>query len=93
MDQAGWHTTGGPTIPENLSRLFLPPKSPELTAMENIWRYLRQTSLAGRVFDTCDAILDAGCQAWNNAIALRDFITSIGTRDWAKVGQSLEPLV
>ena len=87
MDQAGWHTTGALTLPENLSLLFLPPKSPELNPVENIWQYLRQTWLANRVFDSYDAILDAGCQAWNNLIALQDVITSIGTRDWAKVGQ------
>jgi low affinity Fe/Cu permease len=87
MDQAGWHTTGALTLPENLSLLFLPPKSPELNPVENIWQYLRQTWLANRVFDTYDAILHAGCQAWNNLIALPDVITSIGTRDWAKVGQ------
>ncbi|MGA1753802.1 MAG: IS630 family transposase [Pontimonas sp.] len=87
MDQAGWHTTGALTLPENLSLLFLPPKSPELNPVENIWQYLRQTWLANRVFDSYDAILDAGCQAWKNLIALPDVITSIGTRDWAKVGQ------
>jgi hypothetical protein len=87
MDQAGWHTTGALTLPENPSLLFLPPKSPELNPVENIWQYLRQTWLANRVFDTYDAILQAGCQAWNNLIALPDVITSIGTRDWAKLGQ------
>ena len=75
------------TLPENLSLLFLPPKSPELNPVENIWQYLRQTWLANRIFDTYDAILQAGCQARNNLIALPDVITSIGTRDWAKVGQ------
>ena len=87
MDQAGWHTTGALTLPKNLSLLFLPPKSPELNPVENIWQYLRQNWLANRVFETYDAILDAGCQAWNNLIALPEVITSIGTRDWAKVDQ------
>jgi len=62
MDQAGWHTTGALTLPKNLSLLFLPPKSPELNPVENIWQYLRQTWLANRDFDTYDAILDAGCK-------------------------------
>ena len=55
--------------------------------VENIWQYLRQTWLANRVFDTYDAILEAGCQAWNNLITLPHVITSIGTRDWAKIRQ------
>ena len=87
MDRAGWHTTCALTIPDNLSPLFLPPKSPDLNPVENIWQYLRQTWLANRVFDTYDAILEAGCQAWNNLIALPHVITSIGTRDWAKIRQ------
>lgn len=87
MDQAAWHTTGALTLPENLSLLFLPPKSPELNPVENIWQYLRQNWLANRVFDTYDAILEAGCQAWNNLIDLPDVITSIGTRDWAIIDQ------
>ena len=87
MDQAGWHTTGALNRPENLSLLFVPPKSPERNPVENIWPYLRQTWCANRVFDRYDAILDAGWQAWTNLIAPPDVITSIGTRDWAKIGQ------
>ena len=87
MDQAGWHTTGALALPQNLSLLFLPPKSPELNPVENIWQYLRQTWLANSVFDTYDEILDAGCRAWNNLINRPDVITSIGTREWAKMGQ------
>lgn len=87
MDRAPWHTTGALTVPENLSLLFLPPKAPELNPVENIWQYLRQTWLANRVFDTYDAIVDAGCQAWKNLIATPGTITSIGSRDWAEMGQ------
>ena len=87
MDQAGWHTTNPLTLPENLSLLFSPPKSLELNPVENIWQYLRQTWLANSVFDTYDAFLGAWCRAWNNLIALPEVITSIGTRDWAKIGQ------
>lgn len=89
MDKAGWHTTAALEVPENLTLMFLPPKSPELNPVENIWQYLRQTWLANRVFDSYDAILDAGCQAWNNLIADPPRITSIGSREWAKIGQIL----
>lgn len=88
MDQAAWHTTAALEIPENLSLMFIPPKSPELNPAENIWQYLRQTWLAGRIFDSYEAILDAGCQAWNNLIALPEVITSIGSRDWVIMGQN-----
>ena len=41
MDRAGWHSTGKLKIPKNLTIILLPPKSPELNPVENIWQYLR----------------------------------------------------
>ena len=34
-----------------------------------------------------EAILDAGCDAWNRLIAEPETIMSIGMRDWAHTGQ------
>jgi transposase len=62
----------------------LPPYSPELNPVENIWQYLRQNHLANRVFDTYDAILDACCDDWNALAGMPDTIRSIATREWAK---------
>jgi len=86
-DQAGWHTTGKLRMPENISILFLPPKSSELNPVENIWQYMRQNWLSNRVFDTYDDILNAACQARKNLLDAPDTITSIGTRKWADNGQ------
>jgi hypothetical protein len=83
IDGAGWHLEGGELkLPDNISLLRLPPYSPELNAQENIWQYLRQNFLAGRIFDTYDAILDAGCAAWNALTAETGRIASIAKRDW-----------
>ncbi len=80
LDGAGWHRPGGALIvPDNISLLALPPYSPELNPVENIWQYLRQNYLANRIFDTYDAILDACCDAWNALVALPDTIRSIVT--------------
>jgi hypothetical protein len=43
---------------------------------------LRQNFLAGRIFDTYDAIVEAYCDAWNALLAETGRITSIATRDW-----------
>lgn len=83
IDGAGWHRPGDRLIvPENISLLQLPPYSPELNAQENIWQYLRQNYLAGRIFGTLDEIIEACCTAWNNLIAQTGRITSIASRDW-----------
>ena len=86
MDRAGWHTTGKLEIPRNMTIILLPSKSPELNPVENVWQYLRANYLSNRVFEDYDAILDAGCEAWNRLIDQPDKIKSIGTRDWASIG-------
>ena len=83
MDRAGWHTTGKLRVPNNITIILLPSRSPELNPVENVWQYLRQNWLSNRVFETYNAILDAGCEAWNNLIDQPDTITSIGMRKWA----------
>jgi DDE superfamily endonuclease len=88
LDQAGWHTTGKLAVPSNIVLIYLPPKSPELNPVENIWQYLRQTWLSNRVFANYADICDACCDAWNNLTAEFGRIASIGRRRWAKIGQS-----
>ena len=56
MDRAGWHTTGKLSMPKNLTIIFLPPGSPELNQVDNIWQYLRQNWRSNRVFEDYEAI-------------------------------------
>jgi hypothetical protein len=88
LDQAGWHTTDKLRLPQSLSLLPLPPKSPELNPVENVWQFLRQTQLSNRVFAGYEAIVTAACEAWNSLIADPARITSIGTRQWATINHS-----
>lgn len=85
-DGAGWHQRGKQlVVPDNISLLSLPPYSPELNPMENVWDYLRQNRLCAQVWDTYDDILEACKNAWNWLIDDPDRIRSIGARDWACV--------
>ena len=86
MDRAGWHKTDKLKLPKNLTIILLPSRSPELNPVENVWQYLRQNWLSNRVFEDYDAILEAGCEAWNRLIAQPQTIRSIGMRDWAHAG-------
>lgn len=84
LDGAGWHQKGARlTIPDNISLLALPPYSPQLNPVENVWQYLRQNHLSNRVFANYDAIVEACCDAWNRLIAMPEQITSIASREWA----------
>lgn len=88
VDGAGWHQTGDKLrVPDNITLLHLPPYSPELNPVENVWAYLRSNKLSNRVYENYEAIVDACCNAWNWLIAQPKQITSIGTRQWAQVSQ------
>ena len=64
---------------------MLPPYSPELNPVENVWQYLRANRLAISVFDDYDAIVDACCAAWNRFADQPELISSIASREWATV--------
>lgn len=84
-DGAGWHQTGGRLrVPDNVTLLHLPPYSPELNPVENVWEYLRANKLSNSVFDTYDTIVDRCCAAWNWLAETPDRIRSIAAAPWAK---------
>lgn len=85
-DGAGWHQRGKELIvPDNIRLLSLPPYSPELNPMENVWDFLRQNRLCARAWDTYDDISKDCTNAWNFLIDDPHRIRSIGNRDWACV--------
>jgi hypothetical protein len=46
VDRAGWHTTKRLAIPHNITIMPLPPRSPELNPVENIWQFMRDNWLS-----------------------------------------------
>jgi hypothetical protein len=85
LDGAGWHGSGELIMPKNITLITLPPYSPELNPVENIWEYLRKNKLANRIYETYEDIVEACCDAWRSLIAAPDRIASITQRSWAKV--------
>ena len=86
IDGAGWHQKGDKLcVPDNITLLHLPPYSPELNPVENVWAYLRSNKLSNRVFETYEDIVDACCEAWNSLTAAPKQIASITARPWANV--------
>lgn len=85
LDGAGWHGSNALVVPDNLSLLTLPPYSPELNPVENVWAYLRANKLAISVFNTYEEIVDACCKAWNFFANDPVAIASITSRTWAQV--------
>ena len=83
LDQAGWHGAKDLETPDNITLLPLPPRSPELNPVENIWQFMRDNWLSNRVFRSYKDILDHCCYAWNQLTQQPWKIMSIGLRDWA----------
>ncbi len=83
LDQAGWHLSKALELPDNITILPLPPRSPELNPVENIWQFIRDNWPYNRVFQSYNDILDHCCHAWNQLIDQPWTIMSIGLRRWA----------
>src|SRR5438876_982995 len=83
LDQAGWHLSDKLAIPDNITLMPLPAKSPELNPTENIWQFIRDNWLSNRIFRSYEDILDHCCHAWNKLVDQPWTIMSIGLRDWA----------
>jgi transposase len=80
MDQAGWHLTPKLKVPDNISIVPLPAKSPELTPQENVWQFMRDNWLSNWVFASYDDIVDHCCDAWNKLLDQPWRIMSLGLR-------------
>src|SRR5215218_10115828 len=45
LDRAGWHKAKRLVIPSNVTRVWLPPYSPQLNPVERVWLFLRERHL------------------------------------------------
>jgi transposase len=90
LDQAGWHLAGALVVPRNISLLPLPPRSPELNPVQNVWEFLRDNCLSNRVFTGYDDIVAHCRAAWNDLIdqpwRIRPSADTRGQRDSDQCG-------
>jgi hypothetical protein len=85
LDGAGFHIAASLQIPENITLLKLPPYSPELNPIENVWEYLRGNILSNTVFDDYNDVVAACCNAWNFFAEDPIRVASVTSRTWAQV--------
>jgi hypothetical protein len=86
VDGAAWHQYHLTDKFDNLSIIKLPPYSPELNPIEQVWQWLRQNELANRCFKGYDDIVDECSRAWNSFISDASRVIKLCSRDWIKVG-------
>jgi transposase len=76
-DGAGFHTAGEVKVPDNITLLKLPPYSPELNPIENLWHYLRSHHWSNRFYRDYDELFDAATEAWRTVCLNNDLIKTV----------------
>lgn len=88
MDGAGWHTFDTVQPFNNVTLIKLPPYSPELNPIEQVWSWLRQHHLANKCFSGYNDIVDSCTNAWNDFISDTKRVIKMCTRAWTDVGRN-----
>ena len=76
-DGAGFHTSKKLKVPGNITLVKLPPYSPELNAMENLWHYLKSHFWSNRAYDNYEALEQAAVEAWQTAVLSPELIKTV----------------
>lgn len=80
MDNASWHHSKDLEIPDNIHLAFIPPYTPEMNPIEQIWKEIRLRGFMNRVFKSLDTVMDKLCEVIRG---LEDeVVASITGRDW-----------
>ena len=82
IDNAGWHNSNELVVPDNITLIPLPPYSPELNAMEQVWEWIKKRFLYNQCYADYNDIVDKVCAAWNHLSSNPDIIKSIIHRKW-----------
>lgn len=82
VDGAGWHSPALNT--DKVTLLKLPPYSPELNPIEQVWAWLKQKWLSNRAYEDYEAIVGACCEAWNLFANDKALVKRLCDREWAK---------
>ena len=85
MDKAGWHLAKELDVPSNITIIKLPPYSPELNPMEQVFQQLRKLKLSNACYKDYDDIDQACVDAWNSFIEVKGNIKNLCMRNWANV--------
>ena len=62
LDGASYHRSNELIVPENIELFYIPPCTPEMNPIEQIWRELRTEGFKNEYFDTLNAVTDRLCE-------------------------------
>ena len=58
MDNAIWHQSSTLEIPSNIELAFIPPYTPEMNPIEQVWKEIRKRGFKNKDFQTLEAVID-----------------------------------
>ena len=79
-DGAAWHKSKALVLPSNIRLLFLPPATPEMNPIEQIWKELRKRGFRNEIFQSLEDVIDRLC--WTICSLSNAHVHSITGRDW-----------
>ena len=79
-DGASWHKSKELKVPANIELLYLPPYTPEMNPIEQIWKQLRSMGFKNEVFKSLDKVVDRLCDTICRLS--NNLVKSITCRDW-----------
>jgi len=79
-DRASWHRAKTLEVPPNILLIHLPPATPEMNPIEQIWKEIRKRGFKNEIFQTLEKVVDRLCLVICSLS--HDSIKCITGRDW-----------
>ncbi len=79
-DGAAWHKSKNLMVPDNIVLFYIPPYTPEMNPIEQIWKELRKRGFKNEVFSTLEKVVDRLCDVICSLTPAA--IRSITGREW-----------
>lgn len=82
VDRAGWHIGKDIQVPSNISLEFLPPHSPELNPVEQVWDDVRYNYTRNQTFTEAEVLWDTLSDAMRDYSANPQKVKSMTNQEW-----------
>ena len=79
-DGATWHKSHSLVVPSNIELFFLPPATPEMNPIEQIWKEIRKRGFRNEVFSTLEKVIDRLCDTICSLS--KSLVRSVTSRSW-----------
>jgi transposase len=87
-DGAGFHVSRQLKVPANVTLIQLPPCSPELNPVENLWHYLKSHFWSNRAYADYAELEQAALDAWQQAVLDANLMKSVCATHYAQSANS-----